>query len=154
MDASTKFRPVRTTANISPAMRVIAAVVLVCWSVALGICWHHCATGACSGNAKASAKRQPSCHTQSDSESDGSQPNKAQNSCFAKKPFSGKLDLTSMSAPTLHLAYVNALLVVAYELPNPTEDVFHRQSRSREWVFTPEVCLGPAFRSLAPPFLA
>jgi hypothetical protein len=28
---------------------------------------------------------------------------------------------------------------------------FNRQARRRDWVFTPEVCLGPAFRSLAPP---
>ena len=30
---------------------------------------------------------------------------------------------------------------------------FDRQAHSREWTFTPEVCLGPAFRSLAPPFV-
>ena len=29
-----------------------------------------------------------------------------------------------------------------------------RQARPRDWVFTPEVCLGPAHRSLAPPSLA
>jgi hypothetical protein len=28
-----------------------------------------------------------------------------------------------------------------------------RQASPRNWVFTPEVCLGPAFRSLAPPSL-
>ncbi|MEQ2009417.1 MAG: hypothetical protein ABMA26_21760 [Limisphaerales bacterium] len=28
-----------------------------------------------------------------------------------------------------------------------------RQAKTRIWVFTPEVCLGPAFRSLAPPVL-
>lgn len=29
-----------------------------------------------------------------------------------------------------------------------------RQAKDRDWVFTPVVCLGPAFRSLAPPSLA
>ena len=29
-----------------------------------------------------------------------------------------------------------------------------RQAKPRDWVFTPEVCLGPAHRSLAPPSLA
>jgi hypothetical protein len=33
------------------------------------------------------------------------------------------------------------------------EAAFFRQSGTHDWVFTPEVCLGPAFRSLAPPFL-
>jgi hypothetical protein len=29
-----------------------------------------------------------------------------------------------------------------------------RQAKPRDWVFTPEVCLGPAFHSLAPPAFA
>ena len=35
----------------------------------------------------------------------------------------------------------------------PTASIF-RQARHRDWAFTPEVCLGPAFRSHAPPSLA
>jgi len=31
---------------------------------------------------------------------------------------------------------------------------FSRQARPRDWVFTPEVSLGPAHRSHAPPFLS
>ena len=34
-----------------------------------------------------------------------------------------------------------------------TETSVSRQPRTREWVFTPEVSLGAAFRSLAPPVL-
>jgi hypothetical protein len=34
------------------------------------------------------------------------------------------------------------------------KDELERQAKPREWVFTPQVCLGPAFRSLAPPSLA
>ena len=29
-----------------------------------------------------------------------------------------------------------------------------RQAKPRDWVFTPEVSLGPAFRSHAPPFIS
>jgi hypothetical protein len=112
-------------------MRFIAAVVLVSWSVALGLCWHHCATGACSGGGKTSAQKQPSCHAQSGSNAEDSQPNASQNSCFAKKPFSGRHDLTSVSPPTLRLAYASALLVVEYELPDPERAVVSRESRSR-----------------------
>ncbi len=32
-----------------------------------------------------------------------------------------------------------------------SENSFHCQAKSPDWVFTPGVCLGPAFRSLAPP---
>ena len=34
------------------------------------------------------------------------------------------------------------------------ESRFLRQANEREWVFTPEVCFGPAHRSHAPPFLS
>ena len=37
-----------------------------------------------------------------------------------------------------------ASLVLSENSPN-------RQAKPRDWVFTPEVCLGPAHRSLAPP---
>jgi hypothetical protein len=33
------------------------------------------------------------------------------------------------------------------------ERFISRQPPDRRWAFTPEVCLGPAFRSLAPPSL-
>jgi hypothetical protein len=32
------------------------------------------------------------------------------------------------------------------------QETFSRETPERKWVFTPEVCLGPAFRSHAPPF--
>lgn len=35
-----------------------------------------------------------------------------------------------------------------------SENPPNRQAKARDWVFTPEVCLGPAHRSLAPPSLA
>ena len=31
------------------------------------------------------------------------------------------------------------------------ETLIRRQPPDRDWTFTPEVCLGPAFHSLAPP---
>jgi hypothetical protein len=34
------------------------------------------------------------------------------------------------------------------------QDKPESQAKSRDWIFTPEVCLGPAHRSLAPPSLA
>ena len=154
MRASTKFRLMRRHTSISPSMRVIAAVVLVCWSVALAICWHHCATGACSK--QASSGEQPSCHGHSASEDQGtpSSSDSAENACFAKKPFASHLDVAHADSPLLHLAYISALLVVDYELQNSTTTVEFRPATPRDWVFTPEVCLGPAFRSLAPPALA
>ena len=152
MSGSNKFRLMRKHTSISPAMRGIAAVVLVCWSVALAVCWHHCATGACSRPAK--ADDQPSCHGHASSEHKDSPGNSAESACFAKKPYASALDVAHADSPSLHLAYVSALLVAQYEFQNTSETVGIRQATLRDWVFTPEVSLGPAFRSLAPPQLA
>ncbi len=46
------------------------------------------------------------------------------------------------------LTFVSPSQTVAYTLP---EAPISRQPPDRERVFTPEVSLGPAFRSLAPP---
>jgi hypothetical protein len=101
--------------------------------------------------AQAASRKQPSCHAQADAGSSGSKPATSQNSCFAKKPFSGKTDSISPEAPVLHLAYWRAALAVIYELPQAEEESSDCQGRSRDWAFTPEVSLGPALRSLAPP---
>jgi hypothetical protein len=142
--------------EMSPAMRVMAAVVLLCWSTALAICWHHCATGACSGSVKTATESQPSCHSHADdSDTDDSKPNEMGGSCFAKKPFSGGKEASSVATPSVHLAYLSvAFQSVPLEIPDCSGSVPFRQSRARDWVFTPEVCLGPAFRSLAPPVLS
>lgn len=64
------------------------------------------------------------------------------NSLVLHKPDLGKL-------PSLSFLWLaTALTLDAPEPPPP------RQAQDREWVFTPEVCLGPAFRSHAPPSLS
>lgn len=52
------------------------------------------------------------------------------------------------SQPVLNISILCAALEHAFAAP-PSETL--RRAKPREWVFTPEVCLGPAFRSLAPP---
>ena len=53
-----------------------------------------------------------------------------------------------VSQPVLHNFLLCAAREHAFAAP-PSETL--RQAKPREWVFTPVVCLGPAFRSLAPP---
>jgi hypothetical protein len=57
-----------------------------------------------------------------------------------------------IAKPVTQPALLISLLCAAREhaLNAPACGEF-RQARSRDWVFTPEVCLGPALRSLAPP---
>ncbi len=59
-----------------------------------------------------------------------------------------------LERPVFHPASsLSAFLQVPDPLPSPRKRPFDRRTRRRQWVFTPEVCLGPAFRSLAPPRL-
>ena len=58
----------------------------------------------------------------------------------------------TLPKPDLHLLDVLTISPIApAPIADASEDLFERHARSREWVFTPEVSLGPAFRSLAPP---
>ena len=62
---------------------------------------------------------------------------------------------TGLVQPDFHLLYTLAPLALTLDMATaePTGSS-SRQAKAREWVFTPKVCLGPAFRSLAPPFLS
>lgn len=53
-----------------------------------------------------------------------------------------------VSQPVLHNFLLCATREHAFATP-PSETL--RRAKPRDWVFTPVVCLGPAFRSLAPP---
>ena len=53
-----------------------------------------------------------------------------------------------VSQPVLDISLLCAAREHAFAAP-PRETL--RRAKPRDWVFTPVVCLGPAFRSLAPP---
>jgi len=53
-----------------------------------------------------------------------------------------------VSQPVLNISLMCAARVHAFAA-HPSETL--RRAKPRDWVFTPVVCLGPAFRSLAPP---
>ena len=57
-----------------------------------------------------------------------------------------------IAKPVAHPALIISLSCAArdHALAVPSTQIL-RQAKRRDWVFTPEVCLGPAFRSLAPP---
>jgi hypothetical protein len=57
----------------------------------------------------------------------------------------------TVSQPVLNLSLLCAARQHVFAAP-PSETL--RRAKPRDWVFTPEVCLGPAFHSLAPPCLA
>jgi hypothetical protein len=57
----------------------------------------------------------------------------------------------TVSQPVLNISLLCAARQHVFAAP-PSETL--RRAKPRDWVFTPEVCLGPAFHSLAPPSLA
>jgi hypothetical protein len=137
--------------QLCPLLRSIAAVTLLFWVSAVALCAVHCTSG--TGNAD-------SCHgsaVEQSTHDDHDSPGPAHHDSSASTCLTLKSALSNMNAPVyvhpeFSMLYTLAPLAFALDstVTEPTTLVF-RQARPNEWVFTPEVCLGPAFRSLAPP---
>ena len=143
--------------SLSPLLRYFAAAALLVWVAAQVVCSAHCNFGFGHGDAE-----QASCHGSAPSQAhhdDGNSPGPAHKgsstsaACLTLKSalFDGKV--CELVKPEFQLLYTLAWFAPAVEATQ-IELVAHffRQARPRDWVFTPEVYLGPAFRSLAPPF--
>jgi len=142
--------------TLSPLLRSLAALALIVFVVAQAMCLVHCNFGGGHGD-----KAQPSCHGSpqhaashdGDNESAPSAPSPT-TACSTLKTMLAGGDSTTLVVPQLHTLY----LLTPMTLPLDATEVrlnasFSSQVWTRDWVFTPEVCLGPAFRSLAPPFV-
>jgi hypothetical protein len=63
-------------------------------------------------------------------------------------------DTPSLIVPPLQTPYLHAPISLSLDvLETQPEASSSRQTWTRNWVFRPLVCLGPALRSLAPPFV-
>lgn len=132
--------------TLSPWLRSLAALAVVLVVGAQAMCLIHCDFGGGDGNGDS----RPSCHGSAQDKSlrDGQ-------GAPAPAP------TASCSALTTMLAEGEA--ITHYVLPSvaPALDASEtrpqaasgRRAHSRDWIFTPEGCIGPAFRSLAPPFV-
>lgn len=136
-------------------VRSLAAGTLAFWFTAQILCVVHCNFGG--GHGSASSAAQPSCHaantSQHDSD-DSSAPGKAGSSsvCLTLKTALVSADAPAI-VPPAHLLSVFASIAVALDsLAEPANDANTRQPKRPERVNTLEVCLGLAYRSLAPPF--
>ncbi len=139
-----------------PLLRSIAAVTLLFWIGAVALCSAHCTTGIGHGSSD-----EDSCHGSAISQphhDDHDSPTPAHHDPSAAPCLTLKSALPNGNAPSyIHpdfsMLYTLAPLVFALDsaTTEPATLCF-RQARRGEWVFTPELCLGPAFRSLAPPY--
>lgn len=144
--------------KLRPALRLYAALSVLVWLSAMS----YCSLESFIGHAEAEdhhagqvANHAADAHQESGHSHDSDKNGNSQESCCDSlnatpqhgnslvllKPDLGKL-------PSLcFLSMATALTLDAPELTPP------RQAQHPVWIFTPEVCLGPAFRSLAPPFV-
>ena len=133
--------------------RCVAAVVLVFWVMASVNCWRCCARRGCAPPSVSADKVHSSCeaHCAKKRQSQKSQLPCPDSDCFAKKSLATETDAADRPAPSLPLAYLTEPFLVLFSSADTASASSTRPSTSRDWVFTPEVSLGPAFRSLAPP---
>jgi len=126
------------------------------WIAAQALCFAHCNFGFAHGGSA-----QPACHAATPSSAchdDGadSAPNKrdsaASTTCSTLKSALVGGGATALVQPDAHLLYTLAPVALMLDVTAiEPSSVSSRQARPRDWVFTPEVYLGPALHSLAPP---
>lgn len=148
--------------QLSLCLRLVAAVTLVGWLGASAFCTlagSGFLTAQSFGSAQETCAEAHKCakHCENKPSSSPSKPAcpPGGNACDVLKTAVPGSPAAELIAPTLPLLYTLPLVALALDLrlDQPTASIF-RQARLRDWVFTPEVSLGPAFRSHAPPSLA
>lgn len=144
--------------TFSPLLRSFAAGALLVWVAAQVFCFAHCNFGVGHGGSE-----EASCHgsvpTQAhhdDGDSSGPAHHDESSSaaCSTLKSALVGSGSAALVQPDFHLLYTLAPVALMLDMTaaEPTSPS-SRQAKARDWVFTPEVSLGPAFRSLAPPSL-
>lgn len=146
--------------KLKPVLRICAALMVLVWIVASGFCsaesllGHPELGGEHHSNQAAHHEDEaaPS-STDADHSHDSDQHKDGDHSCCASlkaTPQSGgSANLTKLDFPK---SFSLSFLWLAQALTSVCPEVsVLRQPPGRKWVFTPEVCLGPAFRSHAPP---
>jgi hypothetical protein len=126
--------------------------VFLAFVMAQAACFVHCHVGVAEGSAEAL----PPCHAVPSQDDQGapdlpaSMPSEA---CVTLKTMVVGADAPTLVPPEFHTLYLLSSHVLSLEdlASEPAGEL--RQARSFDWIFTPEVSLGPAFRSLAPPLV-
>jgi hypothetical protein len=149
--------PMMKHRGLPSSVRFAALVVLIAWVTSLAICSVECLVGQC-GSEKAEVANVGHQHSDSHEHQDKSPSGHAPGSCPDEKTPCSALASTILPdafSYTPHPGVVTAVLPDLQSSPAlPQKCGFARISRYAKRgnrVFEPEVCLGPAFRSLAPP---
>ena len=142
-----------SSAKLNPFLRFAAAGTLLVWLSAVAMCQAHCCGDNCGNDDHAGAKI--ALHNSAANSHDGDKDNHHDDSaCLTLKSALQSNHGIALVKPDFHFLYSMALVTLAPD-PAAIEPVTTlRQNGRCDWAFTPEVCLGPALHSLAPPSLA
>ena len=141
---------------LKPLLRSLGALTLAVFVVAEVMCFIHCHFGGGHGDGE-----KPSCHSTATAESnhhedDSPSPKPTpMGSCATLQNLLASNGALTLAVPEFAPLYSLTSFALALDATaiEPTA-LISRQPRPREWALTPEVYLGPAIHSLAPPVLS
>jgi hypothetical protein len=137
-------------------LRWLAVLTLLVWTGAHVLCRAHCLTSECRDELNSSscdeATASESHHTDEHAPQPDHKDRSADASCDTLNSALTGNAASPLVTPEFPLLYTLASTALALDLTaiEPAAS-FSREAQWRDWVFMPGVCLGPAFRSLAPP---
>ena len=137
---------------LNPLLRLLAAGTLVCWLGALALCSTECFEG--DSDHHAGQKEIAASHSDAQPTPDSENHSGHDDSvCDSLKTLVPTAHNNILSKPDFGFCFLSFVSLPQALTVAENETLVSRQPPDREFVFTPEVCLGPAFRSLAPPVL-
>ncbi len=143
----------RTT--LSPLLRSLAGAMLLVWMTALAFCSAECFLGDSHCQPTHHDEQATTSHHHHDEAPDSEKHDGCDNSfCDSLQTIVHTASGNHLFKPDFGLAYILDFAPSQISTIPQAEAQISRQPPDRKWVFTPEVYLGPAFRSHAPPVLA
>ena len=145
------------TAVMRGAWRACSLAVLMIWTAGMALCASHCSLGT-----QRLFALQLSCHSVSDEAGscaggtcggDAKKSNKSASVCFTLKHLFADTPQVVLTIPLVPAFDATAALHALVIKGTTTLDT-SRRTDLRDWVFMPEVSLGPALRAHAPPLLS
>ena len=138
--------------RLEPGWRICAALLALVWVAAFAICSTDGLGGHSDSDHAARAAQTEPAHGHSDSDKHDEHDDSF---CVALHSVCLASASPTLTKPDFGLAFAQDFAFITHSIPlHAPETAIFRQPPEREWVFTPEVCLGPALRSHAPPFVS
>ena len=150
-DAHTLTRMASRRTTLNPLLRFFAAMTLFVWIAAVTTCSTECLG---EDSHSESAHMEQAANTSGQSHDSDKNDNHDDSVCVSLHSLATTSPNCVLAKPDFGLAFTLDLISTAQLVAvAPLKTIVSRQSPDRQFVFTPEVLLGAAFRSLAPPVL-